>query len=247
MSGRGGGRLVSSGRVAGFFQPVPILAGTGLRGRSRPPPPSDSVATPPRPVYTPDLHLPDLDRTTLRLAAIGGGVAALTMGVGVVVIGVSTLTAGNARGLLEATLPTARALFTTAMIASSTTLALMLTMLGLTAEQSVKSAFYGQIRQASTLAVGVFSIATIVVILLSIPFQEGSTGETPYTVLYFVISGIGALVGGGLVAVMITLHQTIGSLIGLVDDDSESDIAVKDDDDDEPPALGGPVEVPAGG
>lgn len=173
---------------------------------------------------TPDLRLPKLDRTTVRLAAIGGGVAALVMGVGLVTIGVSTLTSGNAQRLLEATLPTARALFTTAMIASSTTLALMLTMLGMTSDEPVKSRFYGQIRQASTLAVGVFAVATVVVLLLSIPFREGDGGQTLYTVLFFVISGVGALVGGALVAVMITLHQAVGSLIGLVDDDADSEI-----------------------
>ena len=198
----------------------------------------------PSPVFTSEIALPSLDRTTLRLALIGGGVAALTMGGGLAVIGVSTLMAGSERELLEAALPTVRALFTTAMIASSTTLALMLTMLGMTSDQHVKSKFYGQIRQAATLAVGVFTVATVAVLFLSIPFHEGDSSQVPYATLYFVVTGVGALVGGALVAVMITLHQAVGSLIALVDDEVDSGIIASDDEPDEgEPADDAPADA----
>ena len=178
---------------------------------------------------TPDLHS-DASRTTMRHAAVGGGVAALVMGVGVVTVGVSGLDGGEGEALLEAVLPVAQTLFSTAMIASSTTLALMLTMLGMTSDEQIESGFYAQIRQAATIAVGVFSVATVVVLVLAIPFRQGGAGQTTYTVLYYVISGVGALVGGALVAVMVTLHGAISNLIGLVDDERESSIAAGDDD-----------------
>ena len=184
---------------------------------------------PARAMHMPDLPTPDIDRDTLRYAVVGGGVAALVMGVGVVTVGLSGLGGDNARSLLEAMLPTARTLFSTAMIASSTTLALMLTMLGMTSDEPIKSGFYGQIRQAATIAVGVFAAATVVLLVLAIPFQEGGAGQTAYTVLYYVIAGVGALIGGAIVAVMITLHGAITSLIGLVDDDAEASIAADDD------------------
>lgn len=166
-----------------------------------------------------------VDKALLRQALVGGGVAALVMGVGVVTVGLSGLSGDNARSLLEAVLPTARSLFSTAMIASSTTLTLMLTMLGMTSDEPIKSGFYGQIRQAATIAVAVFSAATVVLLVLAIPFQEGGASHTAYTVLYYVIAGAGALVGGALVAVMITIHGAIKNLIGLVDGDADADIA----------------------
>ena len=178
-----------------------------------------------------DLPTPDLDRDALRYALVGGGVAALVMGIGVVTVGLSGLSGDNARSLLEAMLPTARTLFSTAMIASSTTLALMLNMLGMTSDESIESGFYGQIRQAATIAVGVFAVAAVVLLVLAIPFQEGGAGETAYTVLYYVIAGVGALTGGALVAVMITIHGAITSLIGLVDEDSDTSIEADDGDD----------------
>lgn len=181
-------------------------------------------------MHVPDLHTPDLDRNTLRQAFIGGGIATMAMGIGVVTVGLSNIS-GDARTLLEAALPVAQALFTTAMIASSTTLTLMLTMLGMTEGEAVKGSFYGQIRQAATLAVSVFSVATVVVLILVVPFGESDTSSTTYTVLYYVITGVGALVGGALVAVMITIHGAIRNLIGLVDQDSDADIAADSDSD----------------
>lgn len=172
-----------------------------------------------------DIHAPHVDRNTLRYAIVGGGVAALVMGLGVVIVGSSGLGGDNARTLLEAILPTARDLFSTAMIASSTTLALMLTMLGMTSDQSIKSGFYGQIRQAATIATGVFAVATVALLVLAIPFDQGGAGRTAYSVLYYAIAGVGALVGGALVAVVITLHGAITSLIGLVDDEADASIA----------------------
>ena len=176
----------------------------------------------------PHPSLPDFDRTTLRQALVGGGIATLVMAVGVLTVGLSGISQ-DARALVSSTIPIAQALFTTAMIASSTTLALMLTMLGMTADQTVKSGFYGQIRQAATLAVSVFTAATVLVLVLVIPFEEGNASPTTYTVLYYVITGAGALIGGALVAVMITLHGAVLNLVGLVDPEAESDIAASEE------------------
>lgn len=159
----------------------------------------------------------------------GGVVVALAMAVSAVTVGLSGVGGGEARALLDAARPVARSLFSTAMITSATTLTLLLTMLGMTAEERVDSAFYARIRRASTITVAVFAVSTTALILLAIPFQEGDQARgTVYTVLYYAITGIGALVGGALVAVMITLHGAVRSLIGLVDSDDEAAIGVDD-------------------
>ena len=165
-----------------------------------------------------------LNKTALRQALVSGGIAVTVMAAGVLVIGVSGV-AENPQSLLEATLPVARSLFTTAMIASSTMLALMLSMLGMTSDEHIKSAFYDRIQQAATFATAAFCVSTVIVLLLVIPFQQGDPGRTLYTVLYYAVTGVGALVGGALVAVVVTLHGAIGNLIGLLNDDADADIA----------------------
>lgn len=170
-----------------------------------------------------------VEGATLRQALAGGIVVALAMALSAVTVGLSGIGGGEARALLEASLPVAETLFSTAMITSSTTLALMLTMLGMTAEERVDSAFYAQIRRAARIAVAVFAVSTVVLIVVAIPFREGDhTSGTIYTVLYYAITGVGALVGGALVAVMITVYGALRNLIGLVDDEADADIAADD-------------------
>lgn len=175
------------------------------------------------------MDLSTVERASLRQAVAGGAVVALAMLVSAVTVGLSGVGGSEAKDLLQASLPVAERLFATAMIVSSTTLTLMLTMLGMTAEEHIDSAFYAQIRRAATVAVTVFAVATVALIVVAIPFREGDhTSGTTYTVLYYAISGVGALIGGALVAVMITLHGAIRNLIGLVDEDAE-DPAIADD------------------
>lgn len=171
------------------------------------------------------MGLSTVERASLRQAVAGGAVVALAMIVSAVTVGLSGVGGGEARDLLRASLPVAERLFATAMIVSSTTLTLMLTMLGMTAEERIDSAFYTQIRRAATVAVAVFAVATVALIVVAIPFREGDhTSGAAYTALYYAISGVGALIGGALVAVMITLHGAIRNLIGLVDDDADAAI-----------------------
>ncbi len=177
------------------------------------------------------MDTPNVSRATLRHAVVGGAVVTVVMGLASLTVGLTSVGGGEARRLLEATLPVAQTLFSTAMIASSTTLALMLTMLGMTSEQEVEEEFYAQIRQAATIAVGVFSTATVVLLVLSVPFREGDgAGGTLYTALYYAITVLGALVGGALVAVMITLYSAIRNLIAVVDDEADADIVQSDSD-----------------
>lgn len=175
------------------------------------------------------MGLPDVGPTSLRQAVAGGAVVALAMIVSGVTVGLSGIGGGEGEDLLAASLPVAERLFATAMIVSSTTLALMLAMLGMTAEETVDHVFYAQIRRAATLAVAVFAVATVALIVVAIPFREGDQASgTVYTVLYYVIHGVGALVGGALVAVMITMHGAIRNLIGLVDDEDDTPLVADD-------------------
>ena len=162
-------------------------------------------------------------RTDLRIALTGGGVAALVMAG--VVLAVGNLTSFEARALLEASLPTVRFLCSSVMTASATTLALMLTMLSLSAgsEREIKRAHFERIRQIALVDVVAFVGATLLLVALVVPFAESS--EIPagwYVAIYYTSSLLASVLGGVLVAVMLLLYAAVRDLITLVGPSEDS-------------------------
>lgn len=113
-------------------------------------------------------------RADLRIALGGGAVAALVMGA--VTLAIGNLSSFEARTLLEASLPTVRFLCSAVMTASATTLALMLTMLSLSAgsDRKIKGARFERIRQIAFVDVVAFVGATLLLVALVVPFAESS-------------------------------------------------------------------------
>lgn len=167
---------------------------------------SDSQSTSERRVY--------LD---LRQALAGGAVTALVMVAFVVFVG--AVGSGKAKHLLEATLPTIRFLSSSVMTASATTLALMLTLLSLSAgiEQKLKREHYERIRQIALVDVVAFVAATVLLVTLIVPFGENI--EVPYrwyAAIYYIVTIASALLGGLLVAVMIMLYAAVRQFIEVI-------------------------------
>lgn len=174
----------------------------------------------------PQLHV------ALKHALIGGAVSALVMASIVAVVG--AVGAGQAKILLEATLPTTRFLCSSVMTASATTLALMLTMLSLSAgsDKSIKGSHYKRIQQIAFIDVIAFVAATVLLVALVIPFGENiSLPRWAYIALYYAVTLLSALLGGVLVSVMIMLYTAVRDLIGVFSPDGDSTLLSNDESD----------------
>lgn len=170
-------------------------------------------------------------RSDLRIALVGGLVAALTMGGLVVVVG--NATSWEAKALLDASLPTTRFLCSSVMAASATTLALMLTLLSLSAgaDREIKASHFERIRQIAFVDVVAFIGATLLLVALVVPFSESS--EVPahwYVGIYYASSLLSALLGGLLVAVMLLLYAAVRDLITVVAPGEQSPLYADDPD-----------------
>ena len=169
----------------------------------------------------------------LRHALYGGFVTALIM-TGIVVF-VGAVGPGRAQYLLEATLPTTRFLCSSVMTAAATTLALMLTMLSVSAgiEGELKAKHYARIRHIALVDVIAFIGATVLLVALVVPFGENI--EVPagwYTTIYYIVTVCSALLGGVLVAVMIMLYTAVRDLIGVVQPGEAGNRLLTDDEED---------------
>ena len=152
----------------------------------------------------------DRIRTDLRIALTGSGVAAVLMGTVSILIG----DVGNERSddLLRAALPTLRAFASTVLIVTSSALALMLTILGLTtdANQEVRGGHYERVRQIALAAVAVFVAAAFLFMVLVIPPSEmGAVATRWYDVIYYAVSGLTALIGGSMVGIVLMIYSAV--------------------------------------
>ena len=102
------------------------------------------------------------------------------------------------------------------MTVSATTLALMLTLLGLSSDidADIKGGHFERIRQIALVDVTAFVLATVLLVLIVVPV-DGSTPipEGWFSAIYYTVSVAAALLGGGLVAVMLLLYAAIRDLI----------------------------------
>ena len=160
-------------------------------------------------------------------ALIGGVVTALVMGAIFVLVGIAG--GWQAQVLLESTMPTTRFLCSAVMTVSATTLALMLTLLGLSnnIEGQIKSEHFERIRQIALIDVIAFIGATVLLLAHTIPFGEDlDVAQNVYVIAYYSIMGGAALLGGTLVAMILMLYDAVRDLVQLFCSDKESDLLV---------------------
>lgn len=148
-------------------------------------------------------------------AIIGGAVTTL-FAVGVMVL-MGQVGDYEARLLLESTVPTIRFLSSAVMTASSTILALMLTMLALSAdaEAELTGAHYQQIQQVSLMAVVALIASVAVLMILTFPLEESEELASFYDLIYYTVMGASAVLGGMMVALVLMLLNAIRELVQL--------------------------------
>lgn len=156
-------------------------------------------------------------------ALLGGATATVVMAAIALTIGaVSGL---EARVLLEAVRPPARFLFSSAATASATTLALMLTLLGLSADiqQNLKDAHYHRIQQIALIDCIAFIASIVLLLTLVIPFGEADAIPIGwYSAIYYFIVGGSALLGGIMVAVILMIYSAVREMADVFVSDARS-------------------------
>lgn len=169
----------------------------------------------------------------LRGPLTGGFIAALVAGLGVLAVG--QLSGFEARGLLEAMLPSVRFLSSALMTASATIMALMLTLLSLShnAQSKLEARHYVRIERVAMMSSIELIGATLLLMLLSIPITENGP-EIPsiyFQVLYYAVLIASALLGGFLCTIVLVLQKAIHGLIYILSPSHSSTIAFEGEGD----------------
>lgn len=133
----------------------------------------------------------------------------------------------EARILLESTFPSIRFLSSTTATAAATVMALMLTLLSLSAshDTSFRSIHYERIKSIALLSTVCLVVSILVLLLLVLPLQESEkVPEAAYEVLYYVILGAAAFLGGLIVSIMLMLYEAIVGLVAWAQPGGDSDL-----------------------
>lgn len=120
------------------------------------------------------------------------------------------------QGMVESAMPSVRFLASAVMTVSATTLALMLTLLGLSTDidGDIKSGHFERVRQIALADAYFFVLATALLVMVVVPAGDASPVPGPwFTWVYYVISTSSAVLGGCLIAVMLLLYAAIRDLI----------------------------------
>ena len=179
-------------------------------------------------------------RTDIQFATVGGGTAAALLAAGLVAVGVGS--DGETQPLVDAAAPSVRFLASAVMTVSATTLALMLTLLGLSTDidGDVKKGHFERVRQIALVDTAAFVVATMLLVSVVIPTDPSSPIPAAwFSWIYYGVSVIISVLGGGLIAVMLLLFAAIRDMIVVLspgDDNPLIDGDAGSDEDAEPGA-----------
>lgn len=159
----------------------------------------------------------DYSAYTSRPSLVGGGIATLVFLL--TLFGIGRVGDSEAIRLLEATLPTIRFLCSSSIAGASTVLALMLTMLGLSREvdADLDAEYYDRVRHIATLCVAVLVGAVGLLLFLAVPLGESDGLHTWYNVIYYAVLVMSSLLGGSLVAIVLSIRQAVLTLVRISD------------------------------
>ena len=156
-------------------------------------------------------------KVDLKKALLGGALAAAVVFLGMWLSGrASGITVSE---LLRDFIPNAQAFTDTVVLASATTLALMLTVLGMSSssDSQLKAAHYIRIRQIAFGDTLVFVVAMSMGLLLNVPLNESSKlGEGVEWGIYYAALGLSALLGGALIAIILMIYSTLRDMIEVL-------------------------------
>ncbi len=165
----------------------------------------------------------DILRIDLRRAIVAGAFAAVFIFLST--WGMGRIGDAEAIALLEAILPTTRFLASSALGASATILALMLTVLSLsqTLDQGFERAQFQRISQIALLCTILLSASTLLLLFLNVPLKESEQLNAWYAFVYYFTVSYSSLIGGLLITTIVMLYAAVRSIIRLLEPDAESE------------------------
>ncbi len=174
------------------------------------------------------------EKSDLKKALVGGGIATLIIGCGSYAVG--TLGQHEAMSSIDEIRPSLRFICSAVLTSTSTILALLLTLLSFsgTSDYNFKSIYYHRVKWIAKLSTIAFTSAVFLLLLLNIPLQESSeTLAEWYVWIYHILLTCGAFLGGLLIAIVLMLYQTANAIIIIYQPDGSSSIIIEEDDTEE--------------
>ncbi len=153
----------------------------------------------------------------IKRAIVGGVVSAVIMGIGTFILG--EVSGYKARELLSSSLSGINMLCNTVILGSSTILALMLPLLSLSAGSNsrMNKVHYSHVLNIAKFDTILIIVSVITFLMLNLPITESEeVPSTWFSTIYYVSLGMAAILGGGFVAVVTMLYETISNVILIV-------------------------------
>ena len=162
---------------------------------------------------------------------IGGTVS--TLALFAMVIAVGSVATFEALRMIEAVLPSARFLASTVIAAAITVLALLLTLLGLSmnSEVSFRERLYTRARHITRLSVVCIIMGVVLRLAIGVTLEEVEEARPYYSLLYYLLTGLMATVGGLVVAMGLMIGSTLRGIIEIQHPDAVSALIPDADDD----------------
>lgn len=153
----------------------------------------------------------------IKKALVGGVMVFIIAIAGYLLVG-SVYSDILARRFIEAMLPTIRTLCFAGITAASTMLSLMLAIVGFAqrSDDNFDDGFYHQVELLALLDIILISIATIMLLFISIPITEADDLTGWYNWLYYGLMIGSSLIAGLLVTVVIVLYDTLKGVLHVM-------------------------------
>lgn len=164
--------------------------------------------------------VPEKVRVDARQAAVGGALAAVVSLVGAWLVGQTS--GAEARMLLETSLTTTRSFCGTLTLALGNILALMLTLLSLSASTDIdlEWAHYQRVKQIAWVVTVSVIGATLIYLLLNVPLVQSDKAADPttpgYEALYYATLILSSLLAGAFITVVLMLYNTLRDIIRVI-------------------------------
>lgn len=155
--------------------------------------------------------------TIVKRAIVGGVVSTLVMGTGTFILG--QISGYKAMELLKNSMSGINMLCNTVILGSTTILALMLTLLGLSrsSKSRLSDRHYRDVLMIAKSDTILIVAAVITFLMLNLPISESQeVSRTWYQAIYYISLGMASLLGGGFIAVVMMLYGTISNVIVIV-------------------------------